>query len=232
MSGRRGADLRFRLEGALVTTTPASRPVEIPVNEIRDYRRINAEVVRLLDAGHARIVLRSVERQRLLLEGLWGPWSAVIEIDGRAGPELAAGLDAPGLCVRVRGADDGAGRGLRAGSLVIDGDAGDGLAYELEGGRVIVLGSSGNRAGLRLRGGVLLMTGPVGRLPGDRQQGGWIVAPGGAASPGAGHGRTGGEWIPTTDGWPGVVRDALKSLPPGWLPADRFRPGLDGLAAP
>ncbi|MFO0957224.1 MAG: glutamate synthase [Isosphaeraceae bacterium] len=202
---------------------------EIPVNEVRDYRRINAEVVRLLDAGQPRIVLQRVERQRLLLEGLRGPWSAFIEVEGRAGPELAAGLDAPGLCIRAAGADDGAARGLRAGALRIDGEAGDGLAYELEGGIVIALGAAGHRAGLRMRGGVLVVAGAVGRLPGDRQRGGWIVAPGGAGSPGAGHGRVGGKWITSPSGWPDAIRAALLGLPAGFLPADRFRPGFDGL---
>lgn len=203
---------------------------EVPVHEVRDYRRINAEVVRLLDAGHGRVVLRRVERQRLLLEGLRGDWSATIEVDGRAGPELAAGLNAPGLCIRARGADDGAGRGLRSGALVIVGEAGDGLAYEQEGGRVIVLGPAGSRVGLRLKGGVLLVTGAVGRLAGDRQQGGWIVVPRGTESPGAGHGRTGGEWVASAAGWPEPVREALRSLPAGTLPDGLFLPGLDGLS--
>ncbi len=77
---------------------PADRPADvvIAVPEIRDYHAINSELVHRLDLGHRTIRLAGVRGQRLLAAGLVGGWSAVIELEGDAGPELAAGLDAPG----------------------------------------------------------------------------------------------------------------------------------------
>ena len=72
-----------------------------PIPEVREYPRINAEVVRHLDAGHARVVLAGAGGHRLLLHRLTGPWNAVVEVEGHAGPELAAELDAPGLDGRL-----------------------------------------------------------------------------------------------------------------------------------
>src|SRR5262249_12960725 len=110
----------------------------LSIPEIRDYRQINAELARRLDAGAGRGVLAGVEGQRLLASGLSGAWRAVVEVEGDAGPELVAGLDAPGLMVICRGtAADGAACGLHAGSVLILGDAGDAAGYNQAGGTVV-----------------------------------------------------------------------------------------------
>src|SRR5262249_46436603 len=93
-----------------------------------DYHAINKELVRHLDRGCRSIRLSGAGGQRLLVSGLVGPWSAVIAVDGDAGPELAAGLDAPAVTVVGRGsAADGGARGVggrwRAGA----GEGGPGL---------------------------------------------------------------------------------------------------------
>lgn len=153
----------------------AAPPVPvILVPEVRDYVRINAELVALLDQGHTWIRLEGAEGQRLLAAGLVGSWMATVEILGRTGPELAANLAAPGLRIIARGATlDGAGRGLRAGLIVVDGAVGDGLGYGQSGGTLIVTGNAGHRAGLAQSGGTLAVLGRTGRLTGDRQSGGW-----------------------------------------------------------
>jgi glutamate synthase domain-containing protein 3 len=154
-------------------------PAEVLVPEIRDYHAINAEVLRLLDSGVTRIRLAGVDRQRLLLTGLSGSWRSSILVDGPAGPELAAGLDAPDLTViAVSDVDDGAAARMRAGRLLILGDADDAVAAGLLGGLVVVAGRAGHRAGARQRGGVLAIGGPSGRLAGDRRSGGriWFAA--------------------------------------------------------
>jgi methylamine---glutamate N-methyltransferase subunit B len=85
-------------------------PPTLPIPEIRDYQKINAELVALLDEGHRLVRLEGAEGQRLLASGLAGSWDAVIEIVGRTGPEVAANLDAPGLMIVARGSmADGAG---------------------------------------------------------------------------------------------------------------------------
>ncbi len=150
---------------------PDAPQVSIP--DIRDYERINAELVDHLNAGHTRVRLVGAEGQRFLAAGLSGPWKGVVDVEGRAGPELAAGLNAPGLTVVCHGfAADGAGRGLRQGRLVLLDNAGDGLAYAQEGGWILAVRNVGHRAGLNQRGGVLIVLGGLGRLAGERQSGG------------------------------------------------------------
>ena len=167
----------------------AEAPVEVSVPEVRDYTRINAEVVRLLDAGHRQIKLAGVDGQRLLLHAIRGDWTARIDVDGDAGPELAAELDAPGVRVVCSGsAADGAGRGLRFGAVLILGDAGEAVGCAQVGGLVVVAGSAGARAGLGQSGGVLVVGGSVGRLAGERRTGGRMAVPSGAMGHGFGRG--------------------------------------------
>ena len=196
----------------------------IDVAEIRAYPRINAEVVRRLDLGLDRVVLAGAEGQRLLLAGLRGDWGAVVEVEGHAGPELAAGLDAPNLLVIGRGpAGDGAGRALQSGRLLIRGDAGHAVGYAQRGGRIVVVGRSGPRAGLDRDGGTLILLGPVGRLAGERQAGGLLVAFDESLGPYAGLGRRGGSMVRLGPGgtWPESVGEVERL---------EYRSTLDDLA--
>lgn len=198
--------------------------IEIPVALVRDYQQINREVIAALDAGHRHIRLTSVEGQRLLLSGLRGSWPALIEIQGTAGPELAAELDAPNVSILCHGSvADGSGRALRAGQLVITGNAGEAAGTWMRGGVQIVVGTTGHRAGLRLQGGSLILFGPPGRLLADRQSGGDVFARLDLAESVADRGRTGGRLIalperasgtcsPLVDG-PLPCGEVLKTLP-------------------
>ena len=128
-----------------------SGEVVLSVPEIRDYRAINGELVRHLDLGVRSLRLTGANGQRLLVSGLAGPWTAVIEVVGDAGPELAAGMDAPGSRWSV---------GVRSRT---EEPAGFGP------GRLLVLGSS--RPGLRIcstrgaRHGGGIRRGPCRALP-------------------------------------------------------------------
>lgn len=168
----------------------------ISIPEVRDYQRINAELVRHLDAGHGRVRLVGAEGQRLLAAGLAGAWEAVIEIEGFAGPELAAGTDAPGLSVVCRGpAADGAGSRLRNGRVMVLGDAGPAVGYAQSGGTIVVSGDAGPRAGLNQSGGVLVLLGSVGPLAGERQSGGYLFAFGHRLGAHAFRAQSGGRFI-------------------------------------
>ncbi len=168
----------------------------LPVPEVRDYHQINRRVAQWLDAGVAHVRLEGVERQRLLLSGLTGAWSAVIEVCGHAGPELAAGLNAAGVLVIAQDAvDDGAGRNLNAGTLVVRGPCGVALGYRQAGGRILACGRVGPRLGLEQSGGDLIVLGEVGPLAGERQSGGRLVLVGGGTSRRLGHGHRGGELL-------------------------------------
>ena len=183
--------------------SPDRVPADVPViliPEVRDYVRINTEIIGLLDQGRTIIRLEGAEGQRLLASGLVGSWDATIEIMGRTGPELAANLDAPGLRIIARGSTlDGAGRGLRAGMLLILGDGGDGLGAAQVGGTLVVTGNSGHRAGLNQAGGTLAVLGLTGRLAGDRQTGGWFFLGKPGASAHAGRGQRGGHRVGWSD---------------------------------
>lgn len=204
-------------------------PRRLPVPEVRDYHQINRRVTQWLDGGATHVVLEGVERQRLLLAGLRGEWSALVEIRGHSGPELAADLAAPHLIVVAHGAaDDGAGRGLAAGTLVIRGACGACLAYRQSGGTVLAGGAAGPRAGLEMRGGRLIVLGPAGPLAGERQRGGEIWLPGASnAPPLAGRGHLGGTLLAGADhpAWARFREHGLEPLggrcadTAGWLRA-------------
>lgn len=182
----------------------------LPVNEVRDYHRINLQIMQWLDAGHRRIRLTNVEGQRLLLAGLSGPWEAQIDVEGVAGPELAVDLNASGLLVRVHGgAADAAGSHIWAGRLLILGPAGDGVGYRQGGGLIVVAGHSGHRAGLEQSGGALVLVGPTGRLAAERQRDGTILALNGAG-PHFGRGAQGGSH------WKGDGNAVTREAEPLW----------------
>ncbi len=173
----------------------SSIAVAIPIPEIRDYRAVNLEIVRLLEQGHRTIRLAGVGGQRLLAAGLIGDWEAEILVDGDAGPELAAGLDAPGLTIIGGGAaEDGAASGLRAGRVTVMGQVGTAFGYAQRGGLAVAVGRAGPRAGLLQAGGDLVLLGGAGPLAGERQSGGRLFARGRLGAHEA-HGRRGGQFI-------------------------------------
>lgn len=197
---------------------PQAVPV-LTIPEIRDYQRINAELIQRLDAGHKLVRLAGVERQRLLVSGLKGSWEAVVEVEGEAGPELAAGLDAPGLTVVCRGAAaDGAASGLRSGRVVILGAAGAAVGYAQRGGTVVVAGDAGPRAGLNQSGGILTLLGRTGQLAGERQSGGVLFVGADRLGPNTAVGHRGGRFVPLS---PSATTDPAD--------AEQLRSVLDGI---
>lgn len=172
-----------------------SIPVAIPIPEIRDYRAVNLEIVRLLEQGHRTIRLAGVGGQRLLAARLTGDWEAEIVVEGDAGPELAAGLNAAGLTIIGEGtAEDGAASGLCAGTVAVMGPVGTAFGYAQRGGLAVAVGRAGPRAGLLQAGGDLVLLGGAGPLAGERQSGGRLFARGKLGSH-QGHGRRGGQFI-------------------------------------
>ena len=181
--------------GAFSSGVPqADKTLIVP--EIRDYQQINKELSYILGSGHRRVHLVGVDGQRLLLYGLRGDWNAVVEVHGKAGPELAAGSEAPNLVVVCRGdALDGVGSGLVAGTVVVEGSAGTAAGYAQRGGLIVVKGEAGPRAGLNQSGGVLILQSRVGPLAGERQSGGYTFRVANQLASFAGHGRRGGRFI-------------------------------------
>ena len=163
-----------------VRSTPLEDSLEtarILVPEIRDYERINLEIVARLQTGFKTIVLQGVEGQRLLVSGLSGDWEGCVVVEGRAGPDLGAGLNTPRLRVDCLGdVADGVGHSLRGGSICVRGNAGTCAGYGLSGGRIIIEGNTGPRAGLNQKGGLLVVFGNAGNLVGEGRAGGIFAA--------------------------------------------------------
>ncbi len=167
-------------------------PAIVSVPEIRDYLQINRRLTQLLDAGVSQIRLVGVEKQRLLISGLKGIWAATIVVEGVAGPELGAQLDAPNLLVLASSAADGVGSRLKAGSLILSGEVGHCPGYAQQGGVILLAGAVAGRAGLEQQGGTLIISGRSGPLCGERQRGGSLVLLGEVEPRGFGYARSGG----------------------------------------
>jgi glutamate synthase domain-containing protein 3 len=183
--------------------TDPQRTIVVP--DIRDYHRINREVVQSLELGTTRLRLAGVEGQRLLLHGLTGPWTATIVIDGSAGPELASELNARGITVICAGgAADGAGCALVSGTLVVLGACGTAVGYDQRDGMIAAAAAVGPRAGLDQKGGCLILGGAVGRLAGERQGGGWLLLLGDEAVANLGYARRGGRLVSPDERLPGT----------------------------
>jgi methylamine---glutamate N-methyltransferase subunit B len=174
---------------------PIPAEVVLSIPEIRDYRAINGELLRQLDQGCRSIRLTGAGGQRLLMARLAGPWSAVIEVVGDAGPELAAEMDAPALSIVCRGSvADGGASGLLRGRVLVLGRTGPAFGYSQRGGLAMVVGTAGCRAGLCQLAGDLILIGQAGALAGERQMGGRLLVSA-DLGPHAGRGRRGGRFV-------------------------------------
>ncbi|HEX7044943.1 MAG TPA: formylmethanofuran dehydrogenase subunit C [Burkholderiales bacterium] len=128
---------------------------------------MSALVLELREPVPARVDLRGVTPDRL--EGLSARAIGAIEVVAGARPVALERLfaisgDAPGELV-LRGATaclDGIGAGMRAGRIVVEGDAGDYVAQDMRAGEIIVRGNAGAYAASGMRGGVLRITGNAG----------------------------------------------------------------------
>jgi glutamate synthase domain-containing protein 3 len=167
-------------------------PILVP--ELRDYSQINAELVRRLNLGQTHVRLTGVAGHRLLAAGLDGPWYATVDVEGDAGPELAAAMNAPNLTLRCLGAAaDGCGSDFKTGRLLVRGSIGVALGYFQHGGLIVAAGDVASRAGLCQQGGDIVLLGRAGPLAGERQAGGRLLLQQSLAGPHAGRGARGGK---------------------------------------
>ncbi len=159
-----------------MNVTPGSADVvRIHLPEWRDSLAVNQEIRRALRAGSTDFLLTGARGDRLLLNGLDGPYSGRIRIDGDVGTELARDLDADGLIVVVNGsAGSGAGMGMKSGSLYVTGSCGALLGAGMRGGSIFALGEVGSRAGYRAFGGVIRTARETGPMSLDRSIAGRI----------------------------------------------------------
>jgi glutamate synthase domain-containing protein 3 len=119
--------------------------------ECRDvyYRQMNEAIRAAFEAGARRVVLRDVNGQRYIGNGISGT-ERVIEVEGVPGNDLAMFMNGPTLIVKGN-AQDGVGNTMNAGKVVVHGDAGDVLGYGMRGGTVLVEGDVGYRVGIHMK---------------------------------------------------------------------------------
>lgn len=160
-----------------MNATPGSNEVvRIHLPEWRDSLAVNQEIRRALRAGRTDFLLTGARGDRLLLNGIDGPYIGRIRIDGDVGTELARDLDAEGLFVLVNGsAGSGAGMGMKSGTLCISGSCGALLGTGMHGGSIWALGGIGSRAGYRAIGGVIRTANETGPMALDRSIAGRIL---------------------------------------------------------
>ena len=155
------------------------------------YRDLNQKVREALEKGEKEILLKNVNGQYYIGDGLRG--DAVITIEGTPGNDLAAFMDGPTLIVKGNGQDNIANT-MNSGKVVIKGNAGDVLGYGMRGGRLHISGDVGYRVGIHMKGTkkqspAIIVGGCAGDLFGEYMAGGVIILLGlnaGAEKPMAG----------------------------------------------
>jgi len=113
------------------------------------YRDLNHKVRDAMAAGETEIVVRNVNGQYYIGDGLRGP--AHIVIEGVPGNDLAAFMDGPTIHIKSN-AQDNIGNTMNTGKVIIDGHAGDVLGYGMRGGKLHIRGDVGYRVGIHMKG--------------------------------------------------------------------------------
>ncbi len=122
--------------------------VEIDAKGIH-YRVLNDRIRELVDRGEDHIVLRNVNGQRYIGDGITR--EVKIDIYGVAGGDLGAFMNGPRITV-YGNAQDGAGNTMNGGKIVVHGMAGDVCGYGMRGGKLYILRDCGYRVGIHMKG--------------------------------------------------------------------------------
>ena len=104
------------------------------------YRDLNDQIHQALGHGAKEILLRNVNGQRYIGNGIRG--NLKISIEGVPGNDLAAFMDGPSIIVNSN-AQDAVGNTMNSGKVVIHGHAGDVLGYGMRGGKLFIQGRCG-----------------------------------------------------------------------------------------
>lgn len=141
------------------------------------YADLNKLVKQALADGAQEIILKNVNGQRYIGDGLQGEQK--ITIEGVPGNDLAAYMD--GLELAVKGnAQDGVANTMNSGTVIIHGDAGDTAGYAMRGGEIFIKGSVGYRVGIHMKEymdkvPVIVVGGKAGDFFGEYMAGGILI---------------------------------------------------------
>ncbi len=112
------------------------------------YRELNERIHQAIRQGAKEIVLRNVNGQRYIGDGVQG--KIRIEIEGVAGNDLAAFMEGPTI-VTSSNAQDAVANTMNAGKVIIHGNAGDVIGYGMRGGKLFIRGNVGYRVGIHMK---------------------------------------------------------------------------------
>jgi glutamate synthase domain-containing protein 3 len=141
------------------------------------YRDLNDQIHQALRQGAKDILLRNVNGQRYIGDGIRG--NIKISIEGVPGNDLAAFMDGPSIIVNSN-AQDAVGNTMNGGKVVIHGHAGDVLGYGMRGGKLFIQGDVGYRVGIHMKAfkkhvPVIIVGGTARDFLGEYQAGGVII---------------------------------------------------------
>ncbi len=141
------------------------------------YSNLNKTIKEALKSGQNEIVLKNVNGQRYIGDGITGNQKIIIE--GIPGNDMAAYMN--GIEIVVHGnAQDAAANTMNDGRIIIHGNAGDTLGYAMRGGEVFVKGDVGYRVGIHMKEykdkvPVIVVGGKAGDFLGEYMAGGIII---------------------------------------------------------
>jgi formylmethanofuran dehydrogenase subunit C len=130
---------------------------------LRERPPLPIEVGALIPERLANVTRAELERLPLALGRSIVPLAELFRVEGGPGARLVFA----GACERL----DGIGRGLAAGEIVVDGDAGHEVAAGQSAGEIRVAGSVADHGAMGMRGGVLGISGSAGAFLGSAPPG-------------------------------------------------------------
>src|SRR3989337_80257 len=141
------------------------------------YRELNSKVRDAVSKGEKEILLKNVNGQYYIGDGLQG--DVKITIEGVPGNDLAPFLEGPPMIIKAN-AQDNIGNTMNSGKVVVHGNAGDVLGYGMRGGKLHIRGDVGYRVGIHMKGykkqmPVIISGGSAGDFFGQYMAGGVLV---------------------------------------------------------
>lgn len=141
------------------------------------YRDLNKKIRDLILQGVKKFVLKNVNGQRYILDGIRD--AVEMDIYGIPGQDLGAFMDGP--TIRVYGdGQDGIANTMGNGKIIIHGIAGDVCGYGMRGGKLFIKEDAGYRIGIHMKEykdkiPVIVVGGKAGDFFGEYMAGGILI---------------------------------------------------------
>jgi len=141
------------------------------------YRELNKWVRMAVAGGERRFVLRNVNGQRYIADGI--EKKIKMDVYGTPGQDMAAFMKGPEIVVHGN-AQDGVGNTMDDGKIAIEGMAGDIVGYGMRGGKIYIRGDVGYRVGIHMKAykdkiPAIVIGGRAGDFLGEYMAGGMII---------------------------------------------------------